>query len=231
MGVQGVSVACITLHFLEFVIRPPARYPDLFPVLNVLVSTPVFGLVWLWSVKSGIEVGWAIVGLGGRNPAGARSNQSSRPTSSSSAANLAPTTSPKKSHSHLTQRGDPKSPTDSLLSPLSLFNKRLGSPPATLGPHRPGVREQTWSSASMISNSRKRESLPVGFVWDRSSGLDRGGRENASTQGPGLNPEPGGQGENPVKQRSRGQSLDMSNLRRRVPKFQRNIEGLPPPSD
>ncbi|KAF9779622.1 glucosyltransferase [Thelephora terrestris] len=60
-----VSVACIALHLLEFFIQPPARYPDLFPVLNVLVSTPVFGLVWLWSIKSGVEVGWAIAGLGG----------------------------------------------------------------------------------------------------------------------------------------------------------------------
>jgi len=225
-------VACITLHFLEFVIRPPARYPDLFPVLNVLVSTPVFGLVWLWSIKSGVEVGWAIVGLGGGGPAGAHSSQNSRPTSSSSTANLAPVTSPKKSRSHLTQHGDPKSPTDSLLSPLSLFDRRVGSPPAILGSHRPGVREQTWSSASAINNVRKRDSLPVGFVWNRSSGLDRGeGGRNASTQGLGPNPEPGGQEENLVRQRSRGQSLDMSNLKRRVPNLQRNIEGLPPPSD
>ncbi|KAF9645754.1 ALG6, ALG8 glycosyltransferase, partial [Thelephora ganbajun] len=58
---------CITLHLLELVVHPPARYPDLFPVLNVLVSTPVLGLIWLWSIKSGIEVGWAIAGLGGGN--------------------------------------------------------------------------------------------------------------------------------------------------------------------
>lgn len=42
--------------------RPPARYPDLFPVLNVLISTPVFGLIWLWSIKCGVEVGWALGG-------------------------------------------------------------------------------------------------------------------------------------------------------------------------
>ena len=43
-------------------IPAPARYPDLFPVLNVLICTPVFGLIWLWSLKCGIEVGWALGG-------------------------------------------------------------------------------------------------------------------------------------------------------------------------
>ncbi|KAI0729617.1 glycosyltransferase family 57 protein [Fomitopsis betulina] len=42
----------------------PTRYPDLFPVLNVLLSTPVFGLVWLWSIRRGIEVSWSFGGLG-----------------------------------------------------------------------------------------------------------------------------------------------------------------------
>ena len=45
-------------------ITPPSRYPDLFAVLNVLISTPVFGLTWLWSIKCGVEVGWALSGLG-----------------------------------------------------------------------------------------------------------------------------------------------------------------------
>ena len=55
----------ILLHLLEMVVTPPARYPDLFPVLNILVSTPVFGLIWLWSIKRGIQVSWAIAGLPG----------------------------------------------------------------------------------------------------------------------------------------------------------------------
>ena len=55
----------ILLHLLEIVVTPPARYPDLFPVLNILVSTPVFGLIWLWSIKRGIQVSWAIAGLPG----------------------------------------------------------------------------------------------------------------------------------------------------------------------
>ncbi|KAF4590166.1 Glucosyltransferase-like protein [Pleurotus pulmonarius] len=52
------------LHLAEFILPAPARYPDIFPVLNVLISTPVFILAWLWSIKNGIEVGWALGGLG-----------------------------------------------------------------------------------------------------------------------------------------------------------------------
>lgn len=58
-------MSMVLLHLLELVMPPPARYPDLFPVLNVLVSTPVFGLIWLWSIKRGIQVSWAIAGLPG----------------------------------------------------------------------------------------------------------------------------------------------------------------------
>ncbi|KAL0069802.1 Glucosyltransferase-like protein [Marasmius tenuissimus] len=61
----NVYVAVAILHFLEMVVTPPERYPDLFPVLNVLVSTPVFVLTWLWSIKCCVEVSWAIGGLGG----------------------------------------------------------------------------------------------------------------------------------------------------------------------
>jgi len=58
-----VYLGCALLHLLEFAYRPPARYPDLFPVLNVLVSTPVFVLTWLWSIKSVIEARWTAGGL------------------------------------------------------------------------------------------------------------------------------------------------------------------------
>jgi len=57
-----VNISMMLLHLLEMVVTPPARYPDLFPVLNILVSTPVFGLIWLWSIKRGIQVSWAIAG-------------------------------------------------------------------------------------------------------------------------------------------------------------------------
>lgn len=61
---QAVYSAAIALHILEWIIAPPSRYPDIYPVLNVLVSTPVFVLTWLWSIKCGIEVAWALGGLG-----------------------------------------------------------------------------------------------------------------------------------------------------------------------
>lgn len=61
-------MAAAVLHVLEMLITPPSRYPDLFPVLNVLISTPVFVLVWLWSIKCTVEVGWALGGLGSGAP-------------------------------------------------------------------------------------------------------------------------------------------------------------------
>ncbi|KAI0354906.1 glucosyltransferase [Trametes cingulata] len=65
----AVYAACLTLHVAELIITPPAHLPDIFPVLNVLVSTPVFALVWLWSIKRGIEVSWALGGLAPRSSA------------------------------------------------------------------------------------------------------------------------------------------------------------------
>ncbi|THH19193.1 hypothetical protein EW146_g1921 [Bondarzewia mesenterica] len=64
-----VYMACLSLHSLELLFSPPARYPDLFPVLNVLISTPIFVLTWLWSMKSLIEAGWAVgvLGMGSRS--------------------------------------------------------------------------------------------------------------------------------------------------------------------
>lgn len=64
--IQAVYTAIIALHLVELIVAPPARYPDLFPVLNVLVSTPVFGLIWLWSIKRSVEVSWAMSGLPGK---------------------------------------------------------------------------------------------------------------------------------------------------------------------
>ncbi|KAF9267381.1 hypothetical protein L218DRAFT_955274 [Marasmius fiardii PR-910] len=61
----NVYLAGIALHLLEMMVTPPERYPDLFAVLNVLISTPVFVLTWLWSIKCCVEVSWAIGGLGG----------------------------------------------------------------------------------------------------------------------------------------------------------------------
>jgi len=224
---------------LELVIQPPARYPDLFPVLNVLVSTPVFGLVWLWSIKSGVEVGWAVVGLGGGNPGAAHASTNQQSIPSSSTTNLTGGTSPKLSHSHLTHRGDAGSPfsiREPSLSPLSSFNRRIGSPLATLGPHRPGVRERTWSSASANSNAKTRSNLPVGPGWERPLNLDRAERTEVGgaplVQGlePDLNLS-GREDNRPDGKRSRGQSLGASNVRKRVSNLPGNAEGLPLPSD
>lgn len=61
-----VHTAIILLHLLELTVTPPARYPDLFPVLNVLICTPIFGLIWLWSIKRSVELSWAMSGLPGK---------------------------------------------------------------------------------------------------------------------------------------------------------------------
>jgi len=60
----AVYAAALILHALELVVRPPQRYPDLFPVLNVLICTPVLVLGWVWSIKSGMEVAWTVGGVG-----------------------------------------------------------------------------------------------------------------------------------------------------------------------
>ncbi|KAG6897078.1 hypothetical protein C0992_004319 [Termitomyces sp. T32_za158] len=78
----AVYTAAIILHLLEMAVTPPARYPDLYPVLNVLISTPVFALTWLWSIKKGLEVGWA---LGGPGPAKANGVRPLSPPPSASA--------------------------------------------------------------------------------------------------------------------------------------------------
>lgn len=63
----AVHLAMIGLHVLELILlwTPTltgsvlSRYPDLFAVLNVLLTMPVFGVIWLWSIKRQLEVGFA----------------------------------------------------------------------------------------------------------------------------------------------------------------------------
>lgn len=76
---KAVYAACVTLHVLELLVPPPLRYPDIFPVFNVLICTPVFVLVWLWSIKCGVEIGWALGGLPG-TPNPVKSKPSNGPT-------------------------------------------------------------------------------------------------------------------------------------------------------
>ncbi|OJA13370.1 hypothetical protein AZE42_12061 [Rhizopogon vesiculosus] len=63
----------------ELIVAPPARYPDLFPVLNVLISTPTFGLIWLWSIKRSVELSWPMSGLPGKRGKGEGGGSSSTP--------------------------------------------------------------------------------------------------------------------------------------------------------
>lgn len=48
----------IAVHVAELLFAPPRRLPDIYPVLNVLVCTPIFAVTWLWSIKRSIEVAW-----------------------------------------------------------------------------------------------------------------------------------------------------------------------------
>jgi len=52
------------LHTAEHIVPAPRRYPDLFPVLNVLLCSFGFGMAWLWGLRKQLEAGWAIGGLG-----------------------------------------------------------------------------------------------------------------------------------------------------------------------
>ena len=63
---QAIYSLCVSIHVAEALISPPSRFPDIYPVLNVLVSTPVFAFTWLWSIKRGVEVSWALGGVGAR---------------------------------------------------------------------------------------------------------------------------------------------------------------------
>ena len=60
---------CATILFLDTITSPPAHLPDLFVVLNVLLSCAIFGLGWLWSLKRLVEEAWGLVGLGSGNRA------------------------------------------------------------------------------------------------------------------------------------------------------------------
>ena len=50
------SVAVLPPHTSGWLSALFQRYPDLFPVLNVLLCMPVFMLVWLWSLKKHVEI-------------------------------------------------------------------------------------------------------------------------------------------------------------------------------
>jgi alpha-1,3-glucosyltransferase len=63
------------LHLAEAIRAPPTRYPDLYPVLNVLICAPIFGLAWCWSIIRGVEGLWAVGALGGTSEKKDRSTE------------------------------------------------------------------------------------------------------------------------------------------------------------
>lgn len=58
LSIKLVYAAMFVLHTAELALAPPKRLPDIYPVLNVLLSTPIFAITWLWSIKRCIEVSW-----------------------------------------------------------------------------------------------------------------------------------------------------------------------------
>lgn len=60
LGSYFVASAILSL---DTVATPPSHLPDLFVVLNVVLSCGVFGLGWLWSLIRLVEEAWSLVGL------------------------------------------------------------------------------------------------------------------------------------------------------------------------
>jgi hypothetical protein len=66
---QAAYAAIFSIHALELAFRPPARFPDLFVVLNLTLSAAIFGLAYLWSLTRLVEEAWAMAGLASQPPA------------------------------------------------------------------------------------------------------------------------------------------------------------------
>jgi hypothetical protein len=64
LSAQLAYAVALTLHMVEILFRPPASLPDLYTVLNILLSAGIFGLSWLWSIKRLVEISWAMGPLG-----------------------------------------------------------------------------------------------------------------------------------------------------------------------
>lgn len=48
------------LYLAEFLLPPPSSKPDLYPVLNTLVSFLVFAVAWLAALRRQLETGWTL---------------------------------------------------------------------------------------------------------------------------------------------------------------------------
>ena len=62
---QIVYAFIVSHHFSEAFFSPPPRYPDIYPVTNVLLSFSVFSLAWLIASWKLLEMAVGMVGLGG----------------------------------------------------------------------------------------------------------------------------------------------------------------------
>jgi hypothetical protein len=61
---QAVYAFIGSHHLMEAFVPPSSRYPDIYPVTNVLLSFSVFSLAWLVASWKLLEMAVGMVGLG-----------------------------------------------------------------------------------------------------------------------------------------------------------------------
>lgn len=81
MEKQAIYTAIAILHLpdlLPTIIKAPARYPDLWVVLNVLLSFGVFAAGWLWGMGRLVKGVWALGGFKSLGGGGQRHEEAVR---------------------------------------------------------------------------------------------------------------------------------------------------------
>jgi hypothetical protein len=61
---QAVYAFIGSHHLVEAFVHPSSRYPDIYPVTNVLLSFSIFSLAWLVASWKLLEMAVGMVGLG-----------------------------------------------------------------------------------------------------------------------------------------------------------------------
>lgn len=61
---QAVYAFVASHHLMEAFVPPSSRYPDIYPVTNVLLSFSIFSLAWLVASWKLLEMAVGMVGLG-----------------------------------------------------------------------------------------------------------------------------------------------------------------------
>ena len=46
--IKGSFLLLVVYHIIDYTSDPPARYPDLWVILNISISFAAFALFWLW---------------------------------------------------------------------------------------------------------------------------------------------------------------------------------------